>query len=1637
MMKRNFRSLLCGILLWSLLLSLFPLHAGAEKLQEPALQPAAVSVPAISAPFTTHPTVFIVEDTYQIAFATNATGIAWVEIGGVKYEDAQNGLLNWNSKYHKITVPQAVLNVVDSYKICFRSLADRPTYDAAPGSTVSRTYPFDPIPQNRDPVFFCASDQHASNAYAPEVAKYKAFDVYVFGGDFVSTLTKDSEIKLFLDMTGSVTQGRKPTIYARGNHEIRGSQCHNLERVSGYSEKTGAYYTVQLPGIFGIVLDAGEDKVDSHEAYGGTVQFTEYRTKQTEWLKEVVASREWEKYPVRMAFCHVPFSYYATDTFETVYSQWTELLDQMGISLMISGHTHKYAIQGPSGSRQKSDPNYTVLIMSDKENGDYLYSGSFVTVTDTQYKVENVLNTKALKATATIPIFTNAYVNTEADRAIAFPETDGSEEVAIAPATRATVPSITSPYTLHPTVFAVEDGYQIIFTTNTTGLAWVEVGGKKYYDVTTGNMNWASKYHSIRVPRVALDTARSYKTCFQSLSDRAAYYPAPGSTVSRTYPFTPMGDKKEPVILCLTDFRNLNAEAKAVAQYKAFDALYIGGDYVTHGNTEANVKLLLDTASAITTGTKPVIYARGNREVRGAYSYLLDQISPTSSTGKSYYTIEQPDLFGIVLDTGEDKVDSDAAYGSTVAYEKFRQEQTQWLKEVLAEGKWKDYPTRIAFCQMPITTITTAAFRETYAQWTELLDQMGISLMITGNKSTYNLYAPDNAAHLSSPSFAVLTTSDVDNATYKYSGSFVTLGTSTLKIENVSAQKKLLRTSTTPNLTANNFWAQSDSYLMFDFNNDSVAQERYRSAAYGGINFDTKTNWFPETNTGSPAMSRGVLSFSPASATVTSSGVHSRPQGSVKNQWAYKPLHHTPKATDYCQIRFKIDGAVSSQTDGTAKFRLDLDCFNDIDDAADVSKTYVRFEQSFKAADVIGKGYVTISFPLNTAQYLKMDFVNLVHPQFVNLKSASGTTAVFSIDYLYIGPQSSFPKQESHLFFDFTDTAEDQARYDSFTYNYLNFDNASNWSAYTGSPMVSISDGALRMAVPQGNEDGSYSARSRGGDVSMLHFVPGKEDYVQVRIKIDNAVATTADGTVTFRMNLDRTNAIVNAEGTSRTWTNIPISFKLEDYVDKGWFTLETKLTDAEYLASDWINLVHPQFLNMKSASGKNAAFYIDYIYIGPKGSNPADVTVTFAAEDGSILQTSRTARGSAVVYEGAIPTKAPTDESHYSFLGWADEAGAPADLTAVMASMTLKPMFQEEAHSFTYSNIGEQTHTAYCGSCNTTLTEGHSFTEGLCPCGKEESKEPILDNSLEMGHTLNLASDISVNFAVSKSLLEGFDMDTVYVLTEMDTYEGNIKTGTTTVKLLPVDRGYYYYFTLTGLTAVQMNDRLTSVLYGTKNGQPYYSATDDYSIADYAYSQMDKETMPDTLKVLCADLLRYGASAQIFKNYRTNALADAAMTAAHRAYLSDMEAVTFGNHNRTLNDLPNPTITWAGKSLNLESKVALKFVFSTASYSGNLEDLNLRVSYTNIEGKTVTTTVDDVEIYNAALQQYAFSFDGLLAAELRSVVSVQVYEKDTPVSPTLEYSADTYGNNRTGTLLTLCKALFAYSDSAEAYFTS
>ena len=352
--------------------------------------------------------------------------------------------------------------------------------------------------------------------------------------------------------------------------------------------------------------------------------------------------------------------------------------------------------------------------------------------------------------------------------------------------------------------------------------------------------------------------------------------------------------------------------------------------------------------------------------------------------------------------------------------------------------------------------------------------------------------------------------------------------------------------------------------------------------------------------------------------------------------------------------------------------------------------------------------------------------------------------------------------------------------------------------------------------------------------------------------------------------------------------------------------------------------------------------------------------------------------------------------------------------------------------HSYIYENLGD-THVGICIRCEKTKTEDHSYTDGLCVCGKAEAQLPILDSNLRIQHNLNLASDIAINYVVAATALSTYDSFTLRC--SIPVYEGNDLVSTREITVEPTLKGNYYYFTLEGLTAVHMNDTVIACLYLEKDGQAYISTEDTYSIATYAYAQLRKTEVAPALKSLCANLLQYGAAAQRYKGYRTDSPADGELFLDELLMMTELSCVSFGNVNELLNDTPSPSVKWVGKSLDLNSKVTLNYVIDLSDYTGSKDDLSLHICYTDIRGEECTAVLTELQAYGTRENCYVFSFDGLLAAELRQTLSATVYAGNTPVSQTLRYSPDTSGNNKTGSLLTLCQALIAYSDSANAYF--
>ncbi|MBR6825550.1 MAG: metallophosphoesterase, partial [Oscillospiraceae bacterium] len=549
-------------LLFVLLLAAFPMRAQAASA------------------FVGYPSVFVTEDNYRISFLTNTNGMAWVEIGGVAYEDTTCGIMDWETKFHGITVPQSVLNAAQSYTICFQPLASRPANNPAPGTKETKTYSFNPVLPGEDPVLLCVSDQHNNNSGAVAVAKYGAFDALVFGGDYVGHISTEAIAQDFLKYSGNIAKGTKPVIYPRGNHEIRGQYTHWIDEVMPTSETGKSYYEFIMGDIYGIVLDCGGSYTDNYTDIAGTIDFEPYRVEQTRWLEKVYTKGTWKQYSKRVIISHVPFITQAN--FTDVFTEWTKILNKMDMSLLVSGHTHNFTFYSTTHGSVKTSPNFPAFTMTAYTKDPYVYTGAYLTLGDQNFTIKQVDSASlAVKSTHTV---TNKTYGITTDPVTEFVTAKADLLAPVVSTGSASVPSVSSPFSAHPTVFIVEDNYEISFLTTGNGMGWVEVGGKKYKDSTMGVMDWESRIHKVTVPQSVLNRAKTYKICFQSMTERAAYTPVHGSTVSRTYPFTPA--PAAPTYLFMSEQLNENANALKVAKYKAWDVFVCGGKYMKAANTE-------------------------------------------------------------------------------------------------------------------------------------------------------------------------------------------------------------------------------------------------------------------------------------------------------------------------------------------------------------------------------------------------------------------------------------------------------------------------------------------------------------------------------------------------------------------------------------------------------------------------------------------------------------------------------------------------------------------------------------------------------------------------------------------------------------------------------------------------------------------------------------------------------------------------------------------------------------------------------------------------------------------------------------------------------------------------------------------
>lgn len=308
-----------------------------------------------------NPVVYIVEDKYQIVFASNTESRAWVKIGETEYYDNYAGSNRSYTKVHKIEVPITEMNQHKEYTINTQKLTYRGPFGGFKGRLISETFEFQPVDTSDGLDYYAISDIHMDIKSSKLAVDYNTKkELIVIGGDVISMIETEDDALYTNKVAHELTKGRIPVIYARGNHEIKGKYSEEFHKYVG-AKNEDFYYTFKFDNVYGMVLDIGEDHDDDYWEYYDTAYFNEYRNEQVKMIQNEIAKGDYKNYDYRLVISHIPLPFINKNhNHEQIKNELNNLLNQMNINMVISGHQHELMVFDPKEVAPNEELTYNI-----------------------------------------------------------------------------------------------------------------------------------------------------------------------------------------------------------------------------------------------------------------------------------------------------------------------------------------------------------------------------------------------------------------------------------------------------------------------------------------------------------------------------------------------------------------------------------------------------------------------------------------------------------------------------------------------------------------------------------------------------------------------------------------------------------------------------------------------------------------------------------------------------------------------------------------------------------------------------------------------------------------------------------------------------------------------------------------------------------------------------------------------------------------------------------------------------------------------------------------------------------------------------------------------------------------------------
>jgi predicted phosphodiesterase len=251
--------------------------------------------------------------------------------------------------------------------------------------------------------------------------------------------------------------------------------------------------------------------------------------------------------------------------------------------------------------------------------------------------------------------------------------------------------------------------------------------------------------HVVTLRGLRPGTAYRYQAVSTRVVKMKAYWPDKGlsaeSAVGRfttfdtraaTASFSAVTDTHE-------DVSRINKLMKMI-DWASTDALVHLGDAFDWLDTEDQLfrRWLTPTVASLGSG-KPLLYARGNHEMRGPFARALRDYVPTPE-GRFYYARDLGPMHLLVLDTGEDKPDDTNVYAQLNRTVPYRATELQWFQDhVQTTPRMAAAPFRVIAMHQPKWGWLDGGS----GSWMTTANAANVDLVIAGHNHRFSYEAPD------------------------------------------------------------------------------------------------------------------------------------------------------------------------------------------------------------------------------------------------------------------------------------------------------------------------------------------------------------------------------------------------------------------------------------------------------------------------------------------------------------------------------------------------------------------------------------------------------------------------------------------------------------------------------------------------------------------------------------------------------------------------------------------------------------------------------------------------------------------------------------------------------------------------------